>query len=303
MISIIIPVFKSGAILEELFARICSVMESLEISFEVIFVNDCRNDFSWEIIKKLKAVNSQVRGILLSKNYGQHNALLCGIVNSNGHFIVTMDDDLQNPPEAIPLLLKKINEGYDVVYGIPINARHNFWRKFSSGITKIILNKFMGVFFAKQISSFRIFDSCLKNSFINYRNSTVNIDVFLNWVTNNFSFVEVEHLPRIHGKSGYNFIKLAKHSFDMITGFSVVPLRIASLMGLSFSIFGFLILFFLLAQWFHVGSSVPGFLFIASLITIFSGAQLLAIGVIGEYLSRIFFRTLDKPPYFIHQEI
>jgi undecaprenyl-phosphate 4-deoxy-4-formamido-L-arabinose transferase len=272
------------------------------VDYEIIFINDASMDKSWDIINALSKKDENIKYINLNKNFGQHNALLCGIRHAKYDFIVTMDDDLQNPPEEIPKLLEKLDQGNDVVYGYPKNEQHGMFRNLASILTKIALKTTMGISTARHVSAFRAFRTELRNAFSNYKGAFVSIDVLLSWGSNSFSAIPVNHEKRAEGKSNYTFRKLIKHALNMITGFSVLPLQIASIMGFVLALFGLLVIIYVLGRFLFQGSPVPGFPFIASIIAIFSGAQLLAIGIIGEYLARIHFRAMDKPQYVIKQK-
>ena len=298
-ISVIIPVYNSSDTLNNLFERLNSVMKHLSSDYEIIFVNDASMDNSFEILKHISMNNENIKCIDLNKNFGQHNALLCGIRNASYDIIITLDDDLQNPPEEIPKLINKLDEGYDVVYGYPKEEKHGYFRNLASKITKFALKTTMGVENARHVSSYRAFNKILADSFESYKGSFVSIDVLLSWGTSSFTSIPVEHEERIGSRSNYTFKKLFNHALNMITGFSVLPLQIASMMGFFLSLFGFGVLVYVLGRFMLQGSPVPGFPFIASIIAIFSGAQLLAIGVIGEYLARMHFRVMDKPQYLI----
>ena len=303
-ISVIIPVYNSADTIVSLHRRIVSVFTMLVVDYEIIFINDSSGDESSDIIHHLAENDSNVICIDLNKNYGQHNALLCGIRQAKYEFIVTLDDDLQNPPEEIPKLLEKLDQGYDVVYGYPKNEQHGLFRNIASMITKMALKTTMGVSIARHVSAFRVFRTGLRDSFSDYKGSFISIDVLLSWGTNSFSAIPVNHEQRAEGKSNYTVRKLINHALNMITGFSVLPLQIASIMGIVLSIFGLFVLIYVVGRFLLQGSPMPGFPFIASIISIFSGAQLLAIGIIGEYLARMHFRTMDKPQYLIkyHKE-
>lgn len=300
-LSVVVPVYRSEASLGELHRRLVAVLEKLETSFEVVFVEDGGGDGSWRVIQELAAQDSRVRGVKLGRNYGQHNALLCGIRTAKGELIVTIDDDLQNPPEEIPLLMAKLSQGFDVVYGTPAAGMHGLLRGLASRITKLALQSSMGVESASKVSAFRLFKTRLRNAFENYRSPTVNIDVLLTWGTTRFSSVVVRHEERTAGESGYSVRKLITHAVNMVTGFSVLPLQIASVLGLLFGALGVLILLYVVVRFFIEGSSVPGFPFLASIIAIFSGVQLFALGVFGEYLARMHFRSMERPTYTLHE--
>lgn len=302
-ISIIIPVYRSAKTLPELHQRLVDVLSQIEQKFEIIFVEDCGGDESWRVIKEIAEQDSRVRGLQMSRNYGQHNALLCGIRAAHGEVIITIDDDLQHPPEELPKLLAKLVEGYDVVYGPPLQEQHGFLRDLASQITKLALEGAMGATNARQVSALRAFRTRLRDAFADYRSPTVNIDVLLTWATTHFTAVQVQHDVRKYGESGYTPSKLLKHALNMMTGFSTRPLQLASLIGFIFACFGLLILAYVLIGWILQGSAVPGFAFLASIIAIFSGAQLLGLGIIGEYLSRMHFRTMERPTYVIRDDI
>ena len=298
-ISVVIPVFNSEDTLEELYLRLTKSLIVHSSDYEIIFINDSSGDNSSDIIYRLAENDSNVVCFDLAKNYGQHNALLCGIRQAKYEVIVTLDDDLQNPPEEIPKLLEKLDQGYDVVYGYPKNEQHGFFRNVASMSTKMALKTTMGISIARHVSAFRVFRTELRDSFSDYKGSFISIDVLLSWGTNSFSAIPVNHEKRVKGKSNYTFRKLVRHAVNMVTGFSVLPLQIASMIGFLLSLFGFVVLVYVVGRFLFQGSPVPGFPFLASIIAIFSGAQLLGIGIIGEYLARMHFRTMDKPQYFI----
>lgn len=298
-LSIVVPVFNSADSLVALSERLNVILPSLAPEYEVILVNDGSRDNSWEVITALKDTYDWILGINLMRNYGQHNALLCGIRAANYETIVTIDDDLQNPPEEIHKLLAKLDEGYDVVYGTPLKEQHDLWRSLASQVTKLALQSTMGIETARQVSAFRAFRTYLRNAFQYYQSPFVSIDVLLTWATNSFTLIPVQHEERKYGVSNYTFRKLVVHALNMITGFSVLPLRLASLIGFGFALFGGLVLLYVVGRYLIQGGVVPGFAFLASTIAIFSGVQLFALGIIGEYLARMYYRSMDRPSYFI----
>jgi glycosyltransferase involved in cell wall biosynthesis len=300
-VSVVIPVYNSEATLPELVAGLGTTLSETADDFEVVLVNDGSQDGSWETICRLASEHSFVRGLDLMRNYGQHNALLAGIRSAQYPVVVTMDDDLQHPPTEIPKLLEKLAEGYDVVYGTPQRERHGIWRTMASQVTKIVLQGAMGADTARSISAFRAFRTEARQAFAGYRGPFVSIDVLLTWATSRFATVTVHHDARRSGSSGYTFRKLVTHAINMTTGFSVLPLRVASLVGFTFTLFGMLILVYVIGSYVIRGGSIPGFPFLASVIAIFSGAQLFSLGVIGEYLSRMHFRTMGQPYCAVRQ--
>jgi undecaprenyl-phosphate 4-deoxy-4-formamido-L-arabinose transferase len=299
----VIPVYRAAESLPELHRRLTAVLDGHPGGFEMVFVEDCGGDHSWEVIKTLAAADPRVQGFHMSRNYGQHNALLCGIRAARGKIIITMDDDLQHPPEELPKLLKKLAEGYDVVYGTPQQEQHGFLRDLASRITKLALQNAMGAETARKASALRVFRTELRDAFMDYRSPSISIDVLLTWATTRFSALSVRHELRKYGQSAYTVRKLINHAVNMMTGFSTLPLQMASVMGFVFSFFGFIVLAYVLMRYLILGGSVPGFPFLASIVTIFSGVQLFALGVIGEYLARMHFRTMDRPPYLIRESV
>jgi undecaprenyl-phosphate 4-deoxy-4-formamido-L-arabinose transferase len=302
-ISVVIPVYNSADILPELVRQLHDQLPFMAASYEIILVNDGSKDRSWELISRMSAEYPELRGINMMRNYGQHNALLCGIRAARHDIVVTMDDDLQHPPEEIPRLLAKLAEGFDVVYGTPLKEEHGFLRTLASQMTKIALQRSMGAETARKISAFRAFPTFLRTAFADYRSPFVSIDVLLTWGATRFTSVPVRHDPRCSGASNYTFMKLLTHAFNMMTGFSVVPLQVASFLGFACALLGLFILIYVVGRYLLLGYSVPGFPFLASIISIFSGAQLLAIGIIGEYLARMHFRMMERPTYTVKESI
>jgi undecaprenyl-phosphate 4-deoxy-4-formamido-L-arabinose transferase len=298
-LSVVIPVYRAELTLRRLYAELRPEMESLGHTFEVIFVEDCGGDGSWQIIQALAAEDPRVRGIRLNRNFGQHNALLCGIRAARNEIVITMDDDLQHPVSEIKHLLAALDGDTDVVYGAPHQQQHGLLRDMASQLTKLALASAMGAETARSVSAFRAFRTHLRDGFRDYRSPSVSIDVLLTWATTRFRCVRVRHAPRIAGMSGYTARKLVAHAVNLMTGFSTLPLQIASFVGFGFVLMGVLIMVYVLVGYLIHGSAVPGFAFLASIITIFSGAQLFALGIFGEYLARMHFRSMDRPPYVV----
>jgi glycosyltransferase involved in cell wall biosynthesis len=301
-ISIVVPVYRSAETLRERGGRLTETVGALGEPYEIILVEDASPDGSWSVINDLAADDQRVRGVRLSRNYGQHNALLCGIRAARFDKTVTLDDDLQNPPEEIPTLLALLDRDVDVVYGTPIDEQHGFLRDTASRITKLALQEAMGAEVARHVSAFRAFRTRLRDAFPAYRGPYVSVDVLLTWGTTRFAHTPVKHDPRRLGTSGYTLRKLIAHGLNMTTGFSTLPLQLASFVGFVFTVVGLLILMYVLVNYIANGpNNVPGFAFVASMIAIFSGAQLFALGIIGEYLARMHFRAMDRPTYLIRE--
>ncbi|MCX6027000.1 MAG: glycosyltransferase family 2 protein [Chloroflexi bacterium] len=300
-VTVVVPVYNSEESLPELCSQLAQALSQVAAAFEVILVNDGSRDGSWQAIRGLCRSDTRFRGINLMRNYGQHNALLCGIRAACYDIIVTIDDDLQNPPKEIGKLLEKLDEGNDVVYGTPAVEAHGLWRDLASSITKIALQSTMGAETARKVSAFRAIRTITRAAFREYRSPFVSIDVLLTWGTSRFASVTVQHDPRATGESNYTFRRLVTHALNMMTGFSILPLQLASVTGFAFTLFGMGVLVYVVGRSLLQGTSVAGFPFLASMIAIFSGAQLFALGVIGEYLARMHFRTMEKPTYSVRE--
>lgn len=296
-LSVVVAVYNSEGSLPLLLEQLSVLLPAITREFEVILVNDASRDGSGAVVDQACKEHDWVVGIHLSRNFGQHNAQLCGIRNARFETIVTMDDDLQNPPDEVPRLLAKLAEGYDVVYGFPQQESHGLWRDFASRITKLTLQAAMGVDVAKRVSSFRAFRTSMRNAFADYRGAFVSIDVLLSWGASRFTAIPVTNPPRTIGKSTYTVRKLIIHAMNMVTGFSTLPLQLASLAGFGFALVGFCLLLYVLGRYFAYGEKVAGFPFLASVLSIFSGVQLFSLGIIGEYLARMHVRLLDMPTY------
>ena len=298
-VSVVIPVFNAEPNLAELHRQLMPAMAALVERFEVILVEDCSGDRSWDIVRRLASEDERVRGIRLNRNYGQHNALLCGIRAARYDVILTMDDDLQHPVSEIHLLLEALAAGHEVVYGTSNEPQHDLWRNFATRLTKIALRGAMGAKSAAQVSALRAFPTRLRAAFDDYRSPSVSIDVLLTWATSRFTSVEVQHAPRRAGESNYTIRKLITHACNLMTGFSTLPLKLARVIGFVFTLFGFVVLAWVLGRYFISGASVPGFAFLASIIAIFSGAQMFTLGIFGEYLGRMYGRTMERPAYVV----
>jgi undecaprenyl-phosphate 4-deoxy-4-formamido-L-arabinose transferase len=286
-------------ILPHLLKRLSATLPDIASRYEIILVDDGSQDDTWNRAVEQVRVYPHIVAFRLMRNYGQHSALLCGIRAAQYAVTITMDDDLQNPPEEIPKLLNKLNEGYDVVYGTSKERQHSLWRNLASQVTRLSLQSVMGVRTGRSVSAFRAFRTQVRDAFTTYRSPFVSVDVLLTWGTTNFGAVSVRQDPRHTGESTYTFRRLVAHAMNMATGFSNLPLRLASLIGFGFTLFGLGVLAYVLIRYVVEGGSIPGFPFLASIIAIFSGAQLFTLGIIGEYLARVHVRTMDRPDYVI----
>jgi len=301
-ISVVVPVFNSAESLRPLVERLDRALRGSASTFEILLVNDDSRDNSWEVVRSLARQHAHIRGINLMRNYGQHSAVLCGVRAARHEVIVTLDDDLQHPPEEIARLLAHLDLGWDLVYGTPVVRQHGLWRGLASRLTRWALRGAVGGKNAGHVSAFRAFRTPIRQAFQHHRGPFISIDVLLSWGTTRIAAVAVRQDARRHGVSNYTFGRLLAHAIDMMTGFSIWPLRLASLVGFAVSLFGIGVLGYVLIRYVTAGGSVPGFPFLAATLAVFSGAQLFALGIIGEYLARMHFRAMDRPTFIVRDD-
>ena len=295
------PAYNSELSLPLLVSRLQPVLNAVATDYELIIVDDGSRDRTWSVIESLALDHKWVRGVHLMRNYGQQNAVLCGIRLARYDVIVTLDDDLQHPPEEIPTLLHGLTDEIDVVFGPAVHETHGLWRDIASQVTKLALQSAMGAPIARKAGPFRVFRTRIRDAFAGYDGPFVAIDVLLTWGTTRFAAVPVRHDARALGKSNYTMRKLVVHTLNMVTGFSTLPLQLSSLIGFFLTLVGIGALIFVVAKYLIQGGSVPGFSFLASMIAIFSGAQLFSLGIIGEYLARVHLRTMQHPTYSVRE--
>ena len=299
--SVIIPVYNSELSLEELSTRLITTLNSISSSFELIFVDDFSKDNSWEVLNKIKKGHpDKIKIIRFAKNYGQHNAVFCGLKYAKGNYSITIDDDLQQAPEDIIKLVDNIKKQHvDAVYGVG-KTEHSLFRKFTSWLWKISTKKIdNGI---GKGSSFRILTKELVEKIIQHNRSIIFIDEIIQWYTHHINFITVPHYPRKFGKSNYTNKKLFNFILNLSFNYSTVPLKLVSLVGgfisITTSIMG---VFFLIRKLFY-NVNVPGFTAIIVTVLFSTSLLLLGIGVLGRYLNTIFTLTLSKPAFHIKEK-
>jgi glycosyltransferase involved in cell wall biosynthesis len=300
--SIIVPVYNGEKTIEELFVRTKAVFDKLNKSFEVVFVEDNGQDASWKIISNLhKQYAHIVKGIKLARNFGQHNALLCGFKNSSGNFVITIDDDLQIPPEEIEKLIQTYDaEEHELVYGIFQKKKHAPWRNFASFFIRSSSKSTKNA--PGKGSSFKLITRDLADKLASHRQHFVFIDELLLWYTSDIGFVSVEHQSRKYARSGYSFFQLLRIYFNLVVFYTAVPLKIMTFVGFISSIISFIFAArFLIRKIFY---HVPiGFTSIIVTVLFASGIILFSLGIIGEYLRRMYEVQNQKPPYSIKKTL
>jgi glycosyltransferase involved in cell wall biosynthesis len=307
-LSVVIPCYRSRDTLPELLTQLDAALADLDSSgrvtdCEVLLVVDGSPDDTEQVARAEAARRPSVRVIALRRNFGQHNALVAGIRAARFEFVLTMDDDLQHPPSEIAALVDAIRDSdADLVYAVPAKEEHGAFRSASSRWVKRGL-MLAGVANADIVGAFRIFRTDLREGFLTSDDPQVNLDVLLSWTTNRVGKATVLMRQRETGVSGYSFRKLVTHTLNMVTGYGTVPLRLTTWFGFVCGAFGLGLLVWVLLQYILGRTEVPGFTTLAAVISLFSGAQLIALGVIGEYIGRQHFRSMRRPMYVMRPEL
>ena len=296
-ISVVVPVFRSEQTLRELVRRVSSSIANQ--NFELILVDDESGDGTWQEISRICKLNSKVRGLRLGRNSGQQAALLAGVRSAQFSIVVTMDDDLQNPPEEIPKLLTALTESIDVVCGISTEVQQSFYRRLGSKFSRGLISSLLGFSDLTSMSSFRAFRTNLRDGFDSQLGPNISLDALLTWSTSRFGTAEVNHNVRAEGVSNYSHRKLIRFMIDIATSYSTLPLQFASYIGFLTVIFGLVLMSYVITGPLIFGVVVPGFALLASSITLFAGVQIMTLGILGEYVGKIHFRVMNKPTYLV----
>lgn len=285
--SIVIPVFRSEGVVGATVDRVLDVMRAEGRDFEIILVNDGSPDRSWDVIREKAREHSEVVAINLLHNYGQHVANLCGFSNATGDYVITMDDDLQNPPEEIHKLIDKAAEGHDLVVGRFKEKRHSFGRRLGSRIVGLINRKIFGSPKELVLTNFRIIRKDVVDRVCSYKASYPYIPGLVVMFSANRANVMVEHKRREIGKSNYNLLRIAKLVAEILFNYSSYPLRVVSGIGLVTALVSFVLSLFYLVMSLVSGTTVPGWATVVVLLSFFNGMTLFVLGMMGEYLVRL----------------
>lgn len=303
-ISIVIPVYRSEATLPALIDRLSGVLNGMQIPWEIVLVDDNSPDGAWGVLVELQRTDPQHLTIVqLMRNFGQHNAIMGGFHYARGRWIVTIDDDLQNPPEEIPRMHQAIrDQNLDLVYGeIATKKKHGPIRNLGSWL----VTSFYRFAFQSKVrpTSYRIIRRDVVDQILNYDLNFTYIDGLLCWCTQRVGAVPVTHCSRVEGASGYSWRKLSTLALNLLTNFSLLPLQVVSLLGFALSACGLFLGLYYLLQHFFGNIEQPGYASIIVSIFIMSGVQLLSLGVMGEYLGRMHLNINRKPQFVIRSAI
>lgn len=305
--SIVIPVYRSGEWIDELILRIKKIMEEeISDSYELIMVDDCSPDtFTWPAIERNASLYRWIRGYRLLYNVGQFKATMCGLEKASGSYIITMDDDLQHPPEEIPKLIEamKQNPTMDCIMGKYVGKQHSVYKNAGSWLAKFLKYRLYQMPSDIDATSFRIMPAAFKQILLLFRIASPQLGPLIAGLTNRIMNVQVEHHVRKKGISGYSLSKSVMVTLELITNASIIPLRVFSVFGFIASVLSFGMGIYYILRWFFVGASVPGFTTTTLLISFFCGAILAGIGILGEYISRIIREITGMPRYTVHLSV
>jgi undecaprenyl-phosphate 4-deoxy-4-formamido-L-arabinose transferase len=302
-LSIVIPVYRSMAVLPELIAQLRQVLDnsSYHNRFEVVLANDCSPDQSWKVIKELSQQHSFVRGISLRKNVGQHNATMAGLSIARGKIIIIMDDDLQHPPAAILRLAQQIEDGFDVCYTRYRERKHVAWKRwgsrFNNWVATLMLKKPANLY----LSSFKAMKREIATTILRYDGPYTYIDGLIVGATNSVTAIDIDHQERFSGEGNYNLRKSLSLWLKMATGSSIYPLRLATIAGFCLAAASFVFFLYVIIEWLLNPNVQPGWTSVIATVLFIGGVQTFCMGVIGEYIGRIYLRLNNTPQFVIGQ--
>tara|TARA_B110001454_G_scaffold172312_1_gene163310 strand:- start:44 stop:973 length:930 start_codon:yes stop_codon:yes gene_type:complete len=302
-VSVVIPVFNEELVLHEFYPRLKKEAENWDKSYELLFVDDGSTDNSFELICKWKKIDSNIRVIKFTRNFGQQAAVLAGFRQSRGDIVVQIDSDLQNPPEEIKRLLGAFTDEVDLVVTVPRKRRDSSLRILGSKVLHSLAQALFGSRFKLNLSSFRAMRRSVIEKIDQCQDRSRYMAVLMSWMAVPTVHVEVDHHLRKTGQTKYGILPLLRLTWDLITGYSNFPLRLVTYLGLLGAGLGFAIMMFLLYQRLVAGILIEGFVVLSAVFSFFAGVQLLSIGFLGEYLSRVHLQIQNRPDYIVHKVI
>ena len=302
-VSVVIPVFNEELVLHEFYPRLKKEAESWGKSYELLFVDDGSTDNSFELICKWKKIDSNIRVVKFTRNFGQQAAVLAGFRESRGNIVVQIDSDLQNPPEEIKRLLGAFTDEVDLVVTIPRKRRDSALRILGSRVLHSLAQALFGNRFKLNLSSFRAMRRSVIEKIDQCQDRSRYMAVLMSWMAVPTVHVEVDHHLRKMGQTKYGVLPLLRLTWDLITGYSNFPLRLVTYLGLLGAGVGFAIMMFLLYQRLVAGILIEGFVVLSAVFSFFAGVQLLSIGFLGEYLGRVHLKIQNRPEYIVHKVI
>jgi dolichol-phosphate mannosyltransferase len=299
--SIVVPVYNEEGNITELHNRLKSILERK--SWELIFINDCSTDSSLKIIKKLSDKNKNIKYISFSRNFGHQAALTAGMNYATGRAIITMDCDLQDPPEKIPEMIKKWKEGNDIVYARRKNRKDNFMKKWSAIIYYKILDKFSDTKIPRNVGDFRLIDQKVNNQLINMKEKSRYLRGMIAWVGFKHAFIDFDRPQRKNGETGYTLTKMIRLAMDGILNFSLLPLKIGLVLGILSIIFGAgFLAYMIIDSIFHGLEIYPLYKWLSVGFLIMLGFLFILIWILGEYIGRIYEESKNRPAYIVNEQ-
>ncbi|WP_338864183.1 glycosyltransferase family 2 protein [Myxococcus stipitatus] len=299
-ISVVVPCFRGETSLPELCARLIRALEARQASFEIILVDDSARPTLWALIDGLAQSDGRIVGVQLMRNFGQHNATVCGFRHARGRWVVTLDEDLQNPPEEIGALLARAEQAdADVVYGLPRLRQGPGWRSLASRLIMVIPRKVMRVAF--DISAFRLISGSVAAEVARSERHDIILDIYLSWVTDRITATEVRHEHPEGLRSSYTLSRLVTVFFNLLFNYATFPLRLASIGGLLLSLLSAIAGGGVLISHMTGTITVPGWASLALAVLFSSGVTLLGVGILSEYVARIFLQINQKPQAVVRQ--
>ncbi len=299
-ISFVVPVYNGAMMVERLHDRLTAVAKKSFGKYEIIFVDDGSTDGSYSVLQKLQARDSKVCAVQLSRNFGQHNSTLAGLSCAQGEIVITLDQDLQNPPEEIPRLIQKLMDGFDVVYGLPEERAHNFFRNVTSDFSKWISRKILSTALNGNFSSFRVMQKWVADEIVKYNSSYTYIDGLISWTTTNIGGITVRN-DKSDFESHYTLLRLINHGLNLLVNFSIKPLQVASMLGLLSAFVGLAGAAIVVIQKIMFGVPVQGWTSIMVVVLVIGGMQIVFLGLIGEYTGRILMNSNSSPKFIIRE--
>lgn len=302
-ISVVIPVYKAEDSLHELYRRLKDSLETITKDFEIIMVEDCGGDRSWDIIVELANLDKRVKGIQFSRNFGQHYGITAGLDNCDGDWVIVMDCDLEDKPEEISKLYAKAQQGYDVVLGKRMNRKHGLIKKLTSGLFYKFFNYLANIDYNAQVGNFRIISRKVVENFRLMREQLRFFGGIILWMGFPTTYVDVEHGKRFAGKSTYNYQKLLKLAIETIIAYSDKPLKLSIIFGFSIAFLAFNYGIYIIMLALSKGMSVQGWSSLIVSIYFIGGIIIANLGIIGIYLGKTFNESKKRPLYIISKEV
>ena len=299
--SVVIPVFNEEENIAELHRRLTAVMQGLGATYEIILVDDGSTDRSFPMMKALHEQDRRIKTMRLSRNFGHHLALTAGLDYAKGEAVILMDADLQDQPEEIPKLVEKFNEGYDVVYGIRKDRKEGLTRRMAADVFTGVINRVGGSGHFATGGVFRVMTRQVKDELQQCRETSRFITGLVGWLGFNQVGVDVEHGARYAGETKYNLWRLIRLLLNTLTSFSYLPLQLASYLGLLTALFSVSLGAYVVFRWIFVGVPVAGFTSIIVAVLFLGAVQLIVLGLIGEYVGRVYTESQGRPLYVVKE--